>query len=161
MSDSFKELIEKEGVVPKAPGSSAVDDAPPEKCDAPARDCGPNSGVTNEPLYKWRSHSVNEKKSRSLCRGRLPSRDKLDLHGATREEARKKVDDFIAAALLRRHEVVEIVCGRGLHSKEGPVLKPVVCEHLRNHRSVCAYCLVPKTDGAYYVLLKRRGHGHS
>ena len=171
MGDTFEKLIKDEGFVPKNPGRSAVDDKA-RRADAAKARAGAEArlrerqsqdfGVTSDPLVRWRSHGVSEKKFRALCRGGLPLHDKLDLHGEVRETVCGKVDEFIASAMLKKHEAVEIVCGRGLHTKgEAPVLKTAVSEHMRGHRSVRAYTLAPKNDGAYYVLLKVRGHGHS
>ena len=84
-----------------------------------------------------------------------------DVHGETRATIADKLDKILEGAVLRKREVILIVCGRGHHSKDGrPILRPAIGEHLRGHRSVRAYTLAQKKhggDGAYYVLLKTRG----
>ena len=51
----------------------------------------------------------------------------LDLHGDTGHQAERRVKDFVRSqALLRGERVIHIITGRGLGSKQGPVLLGVV-----------------------------------
>jgi DNA-nicking Smr family endonuclease len=86
----------------------------------------------------------------------------VDLHGATREEARDRVARFILESRRAGRRCVLIVHGRGLHSKDSiPVLKQAVRSWLERGqiaRSVLAFATARPTDGgagAVYVLLRR------
>jgi DNA-nicking Smr family endonuclease len=86
----------------------------------------------------------------------------LDLHGATREEAKERVARFILDSRRAGRRCVLLVHGRGNHSKDQiPVLKMAVRSWLeRGHiaRSVLAFATARPADGgagAVYVLLRR------
>ncbi len=95
---------------------------------------------------------------RDLRRGRWVVQDQLDLHGATREEARRLLAGFLADALLRGLRCVRIVHGKGLGSPgREPVLKGLVKGWLMHRTEVLAYCQARATDGgagALVALLK-------
>lgn len=57
--------------------------------------------------------------------------EELDLHGSTAREASSRVRAFLASR-TKAHggRVVHIITGRGNHSEEGPVLRPLVRELL-------------------------------
>ncbi len=85
----------------------------------------------------------------------------LDLHGLTREEARKEVEDFIVRMSRFRPCCVKIIHGRGLNSpNDKAVLKESLQEWLstrRMSRRVIAYASASLADGgvgATYVLLR-------
>lgn len=97
-----------------------------------------------------------------LRRGDYAVQGHVDLHGLTREEARIRVEQFVAESLTRGHRCVLIVHGRGLNSKDQiPVLKEAVRLWLvrgRIARSVLCFATARPTDGgagAVYVLLRR------
>ena len=51
----------------------------------------------------------------------------LDLHGDSAHQAERRVKDFVRSqALLRGERVIHIITGRGVGSKQGPVLLGVV-----------------------------------
>lgn len=52
--------------------------------------------------------------------------DTLDLHQHTREEARAAVLAFLAASEKAGYAYVRIITGKGLHSKNAPVLRDYV-----------------------------------
>jgi len=86
----------------------------------------------------------------------------LDLHGLTREDADREVDNFISRARVSEYRCILIVHGRGLNSKDNiPVLKGLLRHWLqrgRISRSVLAFCTARPHDGgagAVYVLLRR------
>jgi len=86
----------------------------------------------------------------------------LDLHGATRDEAREKVARFILESRRAGRRCVLLVHGRGIHSKDQiPVLKQSVRSWLERGqiaRSVLAFATARPADGgagAVYVLLRR------
>lgn len=86
----------------------------------------------------------------------------LDLHGATREEARELVGRFMVESRRAGRRCVLIVHGRGLHSKDQiPVLKSSLrgwLERGQIARTVLAFATARPSDGgagAVYVLLRR------
>lgn len=94
---------------------------------------------------------------RDLRRGRWVVQEALDLHGATREEARRLVAEFLAESMRRGLRCVRIVHGKGLRSgQRGPVLKQTVNSLLRRFAAVVAFSSARQVDGgtgAVYVLL--------
>ncbi len=95
---------------------------------------------------------------RDLRRGRWVVQDHLDLHGATRDEARVLLADFLADALRRGLRCVRIVHGKGLGSPgREPVLKGLARGWLMQRTEVLAYCQARAAEGgggALAVLLK-------
>jgi DNA-nicking Smr family endonuclease len=95
---------------------------------------------------------------RDLRRGRWVVQDQLDLHGATRDEARLLLADFLAASLRRGLRCVRVVHGKGLGSPgREPVLKGLVRNWLMQRAEVLAYCQARAVEGgagALVVLLK-------
>lgn len=97
-----------------------------------------------------------------LRRGDYAVQAHVDLHGLKRDEARIRVEQFLAEARLHSRRCVLIIHGRGLNSKDQiPVLKESVRIWLtrgRISRSVLAFATARPTDGgagAVYVLLRR------
>ncbi len=97
---------------------------------------------------------------RDLRRGRWVVQDQLDLHGATRNEARMLLVDFLEAALRRGVRCVRVVHGKGLGSPgREPVLKGLVKGWLMQRPEVLAYCQARAAEGgagALIALLKNR-----
>lgn len=95
---------------------------------------------------------------RDLRRGRWVIQDHLDLHGATREDARSWLAEFLADCVKRNLRCVRIVHGKGLGSPgREPVLKGLVAGWLLHRAEVLAYCQARVQDGgagAVIVLLK-------
>ncbi len=97
-------------------------------------------------------------------RGGLYSiQNQLDLHGLSRSEARRTVEEFVLNMSRFRSCCVKIIHGRGINSpNEQAVLKDSLQRWLttrRMSRYVVAYASAPAKDGgvgAVYVLLKRR-----
>ncbi len=101
---------------------------------------------------------------RKLRRGEYSVQGHFDLHGLTREEARREVDLFLKESRRRGRRCVLLVHGRGLHSeKQVPVLKEALRTWLataRFGRHVLAFATARPQDGgagALYVLLRRAG----
>jgi len=96
---------------------------------------------------------------KQIRNGRLPIEDRLDLHGYTRDDARKSLLEFIHHAQQQDFKIVCIVHGKGYHSEDGrPVLKAMVNKWLQNIAEVLAFTTAQPKDGgtgAVYVLLKR------
>lgn len=95
---------------------------------------------------------------RKLRRGHWVPERELDLHGATRTEARELLAQFLKECVRRRARCVRVIHGKGLGSKNGaPVLRARVRVWLAHREEVLAYCQPPPTmggSGALMVLLK-------
>lgn len=101
---------------------------------------------------------------RTLRRGEYSVQGHVDLHGLTREEAKREVDRFLKESRRRGRRCVLLVHGRGRHSEEQvPVLKEALRGWLataRFGRHVLAFATARPQDGgagALYVLLRRAG----
>jgi DNA-nicking Smr family endonuclease len=101
---------------------------------------------------------------RKLRRGDFAIQGHVDLHGLTREEAKRAVDAFLKSSRAAGKRCVLVVHGRGLHSKDQlPVLKDALRTWLANahfSRHVLAFATARPADGgagALYVLLRRAG----
>ena len=95
---------------------------------------------------------------RDLRRGRWVVQAALDLHGATRDAARRLVAEFLAESMRHGLRCVRIVHGKGLGSPgREPVLKGLVRGWLMQRAEVLAYCQARAAEGgagAVVVLLK-------
>lgn len=95
---------------------------------------------------------------RDLRRGRWVVEAQIDLHGATRDQAR----DILAEAMVQWKKkgirTVRVIHGKGLGSPgKDPVLKKLVAGWLMNYDDVVAYCQARVHDGgagALIVLLR-------
>jgi len=103
---------------------------------------------------------------RRLRNGEFAYQDHVDLHGLTREEARKEVEAFLAQAYQEGKRCVLIVHGRGHNSKDQiPVLKNQLATWLargQRARLILAFTSARACDGgagALYVLLRRQRSG--
>ncbi|MCW9012812.1 MAG: Smr/MutS family endonuclease [Gammaproteobacteria bacterium] len=96
---------------------------------------------------------------KQLRNGKLPIEDHLDLHGYTRDMARKTLLEFIHHSQHQGYRVVCLVHGKGYNSDDGrPVLKAMVNKWLQNIDQVLAFTSAQPGDGgtgAVYVLIKR------
>ena len=102
--------------------------------------------------------------ARRLRRGDYAVQGHLDLHGQTRDEAKRAVELFLRDARRSGKRCVVLVHGRGLHSRDQlPVLKEALRTWLgqgRFARHVLAFATARPADGgagAVYVLLRRAG----
>ncbi|GIX48988.1 MAG: hypothetical protein KatS3mg131_3199 [Candidatus Tectimicrobiota bacterium] len=105
---------------------------------------------------------VDRRLAQRLHRGDYAIQAHLDLHGATAEEARAQVEQFLLDAYLRGKRCVLLIHGRGHNSKDH---RPVLKEHVRTwlsrgrlSRLVLAFATAPPHNGgagAVCVLLRR------
>ena len=97
---------------------------------------------------------------RQLRKGRLRPEATLDLHGCYREEARKKVRNFLESRQRQGMKTVLIITGRGLRSKNGEsVIRSDIEAYLRTRAKawVVEWGRAPKQyggDGALVVFLR-------
>ncbi|MCW8955490.1 MAG: Smr/MutS family endonuclease [Gammaproteobacteria bacterium] len=97
---------------------------------------------------------------KQLRNGKLPVEGHIDLHGYTRDNARKTLLGFIQHAQQQGYKIVCVVHGKGYHSEDGrPVLKALVNKWLQNIPEVLAFATAQPRDGgtgAVYALLKKQ-----
>lgn len=96
---------------------------------------------------------------RKLRRGDWPVQAQLDLHGLTREAARRTLAVFLMDSVQQGCRCVRVIHGKGLSSTDKePVLKKLTGNWLTQHESVLAFCqarLENGGSGALEVLLKK------
>ena len=92
-----------------------------------------------------------------LKRGRFKVGAELDLHNMTMETAYTVLLEFVADAQSKSLDSIRIIHGKGLRSENGPKLKMMTRQVLRDHPHVLAYTACKPADGgsgAVDVLLK-------
>jgi len=105
-----------------------------------------------------RKNGIQNRTLQRLKRGRFRVAAELDLHSMTLETARAVLLDFIAASQANSMEAVRIIHGKGLRSENGPRLKQMTLQVLRDHPLVRAYAGCKPADGgsgAVDVLLRK------
>lgn len=86
---------------------------------------------------------------------RLPQAE-FDFHGRgilTHAQILGLADDFLYECVEQGHRLISIITGVGLHSKNGPVVKPVIADFLRNHPAVESFTEGKYTEGGQGVFL--------
>jgi DNA-nicking Smr family endonuclease len=123
---------------------------------------GPFDIADSDEYIEGVAEGIDRRLLKRLRAGEYAVQAHVDLHGATRDEARDKVARFIVDSRRSGRRCVLIVHGRGMHSKDQiPVLKQAVRSWLERGqiaRSVLAFATARPTDGgagAVYVLLRR------
>jgi DNA-nicking Smr family endonuclease len=118
--------------------------------------------VSDTPEYmEGIGYGVNPEVARRLHRGDYSIQAHIDLHGLGVGPAHEAFERFLKEALLSGKRAVLLVHGRGLSSREEPVLKTKVKEWLTSGRWrkwVMAFTSARACDGATgatYVLLRK------
>lgn len=84
----------------------------------------------------------------------------LDFHNRgplTHHEILQLADDFTAESLENNFHTISLIVGQGIHSPNGPVIKPIIADFLKNHPSVASFSEGKFTQGGqglYIVKLK-------
>lgn len=84
---------------------------------------GNMDSVFRDELPPEKDLHASPRRTKQLRQGKLVPEANLDLHGATREEARHKVRCFLQDGVYQGFKTVLIITGRGKGSREGPVLR--------------------------------------
>ena len=95
-------------------------------------------------------HSVSAKK--------LPVDGSLDLHGLTAADAENQLKSFFIKAKNAGWRKVIIIHGKGIHSKEEPVLKKVVMDFIENSPIAGSHGIPGASEGgsgAVWVAIKK------
>lgn len=104
---------------------------------------------------------IQSSQLRRLRDGRIRPQRKIDLHGLRTVPARRALVEGVADAIQAGERCVLVVHGKGLRSKEQPVLRSALPDWLadpRLERRVLAFAPAQPRDGgrgATYVLLRR------
>jgi len=96
---------------------------------------------------------------RRLRKGQYSVADCMDLHHMNVETAKQVLLEFIDLALDRGLGCIRIIHGKGLRSRNLPLLKIMTCQVLRKHPRVVAFASCRPVDGgtgATNVLLSAR-----
>ncbi len=95
---------------------------------------------------------------RRLRRSHWRIQGNLDLHGFTRDEARRELNAFLNDSAQKKFRCVRVIHGKGLSSKNRePILKTRVGNWLIQRTDVLAFCQAKPEDGgsgAILILLK-------
>jgi DNA-nicking Smr family endonuclease len=123
---------------------------------------GPFDIADSDEYIEGIGEGIDRRLLKRLRAGEYSVQAHVDLHGATREEARERVARFLAESRRAGRRCVLVVHGRGMHSKDQiPVLKQAVKSWLERGqiaRMVLAFTSARPSDGgagAVYVLLRR------
>ncbi|PJD93323.1 MAG: DNA mismatch repair protein MutS [Legionella sp.] len=114
--------------------------------------------VQSDSILKYHRHGISPKQTQILKSGQLAWTAKLDLHGLRPDEAKDRLNHFLAYHLNNQHRWVLIIHGKGGRFGEAPVLKNLINHWLRQIPDVLAFhSALPKHGGAgaMYVLLRR------
>lgn len=119
--------------------------SPEARVEAPARP---------KPLGKPRDVA------KSIRRGTLRTDITLDLHGLTEAQAWEALVRCLESSRAAEHEVVLVICGRGLHSKGRAVLQEALQRWLRGPlnkhvRASHPASVGPGGRGAWFLMLRR------
>ncbi len=95
---------------------------------------------------------------RGLRRGKWIPLASLDLHGSTLDQARERLDRFLASCLEHDIRCVRVIHGKGIGSRQGePVLKAAIRQHLCRLEAVQAWVQCGEHEGgegALHALLR-------
>jgi DNA-nicking Smr family endonuclease len=116
---------------------------------------------TGEPEALEPERRSASSRMRQLKRGTIRVSQELDLHGFLRDEALKRLEQFIAGAFGRGQQAVLVISGKGINSPDGPVLQGAVSSWLRERgkRMVAEFAPAPRDmggSGAFVVFLRKR-----
>ncbi|MBT4885227.1 MAG: hypothetical protein HON55_03635 [Legionellales bacterium] len=114
--------------------------------------------ASNEPIEFMRS-GVRLKEFQQLKKGQLNTKEELDLHGLTQQEAKIAIISFIEYLQQNNIKFAKIIHGKGLSSNTPapPVIKNYVNNVLRNIPIILAFCSAKQYDGgagAIYIMTK-------
>jgi len=115
------------------------------------------SGIDSEDGTSYRKNGVQKRIMQKLKRGRFQVGDQLDLHHMNTKTAAAALLEFIAHSQAGSLQCIRIIHGKGLRSEQGPRLKTMSRQLLRDHPQVLAFTACKPADGgdgATDVLLK-------
>jgi DNA-nicking Smr family endonuclease len=114
--------------------------------------------LDEDPTLSWSAPGVGPDVVKKLRKRHWQVEDELDLHGYTRDLARRMVDAFLRRASKNGVRCVRIIHGVGYGSAGGePVLRGMVHSWLVQTAETVAFCVAGRKDGgngALIVLLR-------
>jgi DNA-nicking Smr family endonuclease len=114
--------------------------------------------LDEDPTLSWAAPGVGPDVVKKLRKRHWQVEDELDLHGYTRDLARRLVDAFLRRSAKRGVRCVRIIHGIGYGSAGGePVLRGMVHSWLVQTAETVAFCVANRADGgngALVVLLR-------
>jgi DNA-nicking Smr family endonuclease len=114
--------------------------------------------LDEDPTLSWSAPGVGPDIVKKLRKRHWQVEDELDLHGYTRDLARRLVDAFLRRSTQRGVRCVRIIHGVGYGSAGGePVLRGMVHSWLVQTPETVAFCVANRADGgngALIVLLR-------
>ena len=138
----------------RRPGQQAILANAASVCRSPAND---QAHIDAEDGSSHRKNGVQKKLMQKLKRGQFPPGGHLDMHHMSVATAHDALLDFIAESQSRSLGCIRIIHGKGLRSSQGPRLKLMTRQALRDHPQVLAFTTCKPADGgsgAVDVLLK-------
>lgn len=104
--------------------------------------------------------TATPRRLKQVEQGRLRPADRLDLHGCTRSEARRRTAHFLEKAVHHGHSLVLIITGWGKSGSGEAVLRDEITRYLRTDGAalISEWALAPGSlggDGALLVFPKR------
>jgi len=110
--------------------------------------------LDEEPTLSWSAPGVGPDVVKRLRKRYWPVQDELDLHGLTRDDARRHVDAYVRKSNKRGVRCVRIIHGVGYGSAGGePVLRGMLHSWLVQMADVIAFCVAGRTDGGHGALI--------
>jgi DNA-nicking Smr family endonuclease len=114
-----------------------------------------------EEYVQWVNPEHRRFNTSLLHGGNYSVQDYIDLHGYTVAEAEEELERYLKECIKRGFSCVKIIHGRGLRSKNGPVVKDAIVRRLSSNfrKNIIAFVSARQCDGglgAVYVLLKRK-----
>ena len=110
--------------------------------------------LDEDPSLSWSAPGVGPDVVKKLRKRRWPVEDELDLHGLTRDMARRHFDNFLRRSNKRGIRCVRIIHGIGYGSVGGePVLRGMVHSWLVQTEGVVAFCAAGRADGGHGALI--------
>ncbi|MGM0574921.1 MAG: Smr/MutS family protein [Myxococcota bacterium] len=148
---------------PSAPSHRVAEDA--ALFEAAVEDLGdPPAAPEEDPTRPGRRRKLTTGSHQTLRRrlkaGELAHELELDLHGLREDEARQALEAFLRRGRKEGREVVRVICGKGLHSRDRAVLHEAVPRWLRRdlREHLADAVSAPGAlggSGAWYVILRR------
>jgi DNA-nicking Smr family endonuclease len=110
--------------------------------------------LDEDPSLSWSAPGVGPDVVKRLRKRYWPVQDELDLHGLTRDEARREVDAYLRKSAKRGVRCVRLIHGIGYGSSGGePVLRGMVHSWLVQTDAVVAFCAANRNDGGHGALI--------
>jgi DNA-nicking Smr family endonuclease len=110
--------------------------------------------LDEDPSLSWSAPGVGPDVVKKLRKRRWPVEDELDLHGLTRDMARRHFDNFLRRSNKRGIRCVRVIHGIGYGSVGGePVLRGMVHSWLVQTEGVVAFCAAGRADGGHGALI--------